>query len=114
MVFCTICRHEIEKPDEAEKDFGGEILCLGCETEELDEARELAFEARRRGYYPESYSAPRPFGLGFYEIPSSAITQALAASNRPPGGVFRALGFIAAVYGAIGLAALVGGALALF
>lgn len=113
MVLCTICRNEIAKPDEAEEDFGGEILCLDCETEELDEARELAFEARRRGYYPESYSGPRPFGLGFREIPSSAITQSLAASDRPPRGVFAALRMVSAVYAAIGLAALVGGAVAL-
>ena len=114
MISCAICRSEIDKPEAAETDSSEEILCLDCEAEELDEARELAFEARRRGYYPESYSGPRPFGLGFAEIPSSAITQSLAAPDRLPGGVFSALRLIAAVYAAIGLAAVVGGALALF
>lgn len=46
---------------------------------------------------------PRPFGLGFAEIPSSKLTQALAEDRRGHGDAFLALGELVGVYVLLGL-----------
>ena len=79
----------------------------------MDEVREIAAEARNSAFERVSFrEGARPFGMGFAEIPSSAIVQELTRSNEQrPGGVFRALGSIFSFYALIGIAALIGAAL---
>ena len=60
-----------------------EPLCPPCLDSELGEARELALEAMRQPVQVAGYTPRRRFGSGPAEIPSRAITQALARPTPP-------------------------------
>jgi len=100
-----------------------EPLCRECEALELDERGELLAELNRRPFPVvsvihdappiESHARPRPFGLGFAEIPSSAIVQTFDRDGRDENddsrfGALGAVRTILRVYALVGLGALVG------
>ena len=86
---CSDCKAPL--PDDVVDE--SEPLCSICWTDDLEAVPVVLRDSRRQS------SGPRPFGLGFYEIPSSAIVQSL--NTDPPGSgigaAVAALGFISLI-----------------
>lgn len=109
MLLCVECEREFPaKMDEQDP------LCFTCERADQELAARFAAGAQARitqsripvveHQVPVEFARhdPRPFGLGFAEIPSSKLTQALAEDRRGHGDAYFALFALACVYVLLG------------
>lgn len=110
MLRCVECGREFPaKMDEQDP------LCFTCELSDQNLAARFAAVAQAEitrnripvveHQIPVEYARhdPRPFGLGFGEIPASKLTQALAEDRRGHGGALLAVVELVGVYVLLGL-----------